>query len=128
MKNIKFILGLLSVVVVMASCATMEGATDDDYANNRQSRQIGNRVYVDDPLYGTAVLERDPFTGRYYDVTYGSRYGTGYYGTYPNRRYRVYSGNIRGGNLGRGNIVKQGPTVQQVQQNREKARKTILGH
>lgn len=128
MKNIKSLLGLLSVVVVMASCATMQGATDDDYANSKNSRQIGNRLYVDDPYYGTVILERNPFTGRYYDVTYGAGYGAGYYGSYPNRRYRVYHAPSRGGNVNRGTIVPQKPTVREVQQGRDKARKTILGN
>ncbi|MDQ3279498.1 MAG: hypothetical protein M3Q06_14315, partial [Bacteroidota bacterium] len=102
MKNIKLLLGLLSVVVVMASCATM-GAADGDSMDDSRTRQVGDRLYVEDPFYGTVVLERDPYTGRYYDVTYGSRYGRGYYGINPyGRSYRSYPGYY-----GRGNVIQQ---------------------
>lgn len=130
MKNIKFLLGLLSVVVVMASCATTQGATYDDYANDPRAQQIGNRVYLQDPYYGNVVLERDPFTGRYYDVTYGPRYGTGFY-NYPRGNYRVYRGYKNGGSVGRGSNVQiqpQAPSRQEVQQHRGQARTKILGH
>ena len=71
MKNVKFLLAILTAAVLMASCATTESASGEDYDDLERTRRIGNRVYVDDPYYGTVVLERDPFTGRYFDVTYG---------------------------------------------------------
>jgi hypothetical protein len=131
MKNIKFLLGLLTVVVIMASCATIGGATDDEYLENSTTQRVGNRVYVQDPYYGTVVLERDPYTGRYYDVTYGSRYGTGYYGGSPYGGYnrgnsRVYSRG--GGGAYRGGTIQQGPSREAIRQNRDEARKKVLGN
>ena len=130
MKNIKFLLGLLTAVVIMTSCATVGGATDDEYMDNSTTQRVGNRVYVQDPYYGTVVLERDPYTGRYYDVTYGSRYGTGYYGSSPYGGYnrgnnRVYS---RGGGAYRGGTVQQSPSREEIRQNRDEARKKVLGN
>jgi hypothetical protein len=127
MKNIKFLLGLLAVVVIASSCVTTQGATDDDYMNGQRTEQIGNRVYLQDPYYGTVVLERDPFTGRYYDVTYGPRYGAGYYRyPYGNRVYRTAP---RGGTVGGGKTIQQQrPTQQQIQQNRSEARRKLLGN
>jgi hypothetical protein len=140
MKNIKFLLGLLTVVIVMASCATTQGMMDDSDFDNPRTQQVGNRVYMQDPYYGTVVLERDPYTGRYYDVTYGARPGYGY--GYPRGGYNrgAYnrggyynrgSVNNRGGNYGsgNGNVVRpQAPTRDQVQPNREEARRRILGN
>ena len=127
MKNIKFLLGLLTIVVIMASCASMQGATSDDYANDPRTQQIGNRLYLQDPYYGTVVLERDPYTGRYYDVTYGSRYGLGYYGGAP---YGGYYRGYRGGRVYRGGTVQQkpGPTQGEIRQNRDATRKKVLGN
>ena len=128
MKNIKILLGLLGVVIVMASCATM-GAAGDGSNDTYRSQRMGNRVYVEDPFYGTAVLERDPYTGRYYDVTYGSRYGAGgYYGTYPGRYYR---GNR--GTYGRAPVVIQKPQQQrpsrgQLNRSKQETRKRVLGN
>lgn len=131
MKSIKFLLGLLTIVLVMASCAATQGATYDDYANAPGSQQVGNRLYVQDPYYGTVVLERDPVTGRYYDVTYGSRFGTGYYGGYGanpygnyrnNRVYRRSGGNYNGG------TIQQGPSREQLNQHREETRRKVLGN
>src|SRR6478672_7482548 len=89
MKSVKFLLAIFTAAVLMASCATTQSASGEDYDEIDRSRVIGNRVYVDDPYYGTVVLERDPFSGRYYDVTYG--YG-GYRSPYNtiNRGYRTY--------------------------------------
>src|SRR5215207_8259956 len=98
MKNVKFLLAIFTAAVVMASCATTQNTSDEDF-DESTTRRIGNRVYVDDPYYGTVVLERDPFTGRYYDVTMGNRgsiyspynryntYNRGYRSSYP-RYYR----------------------------------------
>ena len=109
----------------MASCATTQNTSSDDYDEDTRTQQVGNRLYVQDPFYGTVVLERDPFTGRYYDVSYGSRYGTSYYGTYPYRGYR--SSYYQNYGTQRGN-VQQAPAGGQVQGNREEARKKILGN
>jgi hypothetical protein len=126
MKNIKLLLGLLSVVIVMASCATMGAAgngSDDAYRSNR----MGNRVYVDDPYHGTVVLERDPYTGRYYDVTYGSRYRGGYYGASPGRYYR---GNR--GSYGRVPVIQQPqqqrPSREELNRSKQETRNKVLGN
>ena len=137
MKNIKFLLGLFTVVIIMASCATTQSAMYDDMDNPR-TRQVGNRVYMQDPYYGTVVLERDPYTGRYYDVTYGSRFGTGFYGNPYGGFYRGGGAYrtapvIRGGNNrnygGNGNVVKpQAPSRQEIRQDREATRRRVLGN
>ncbi len=123
MKNIKFLLGLLTFAVVMASCATTQNTTGEDeyYDTNARTQQVGNRLYIQDPFYGNVILERDPLSGRYYDVTYGNRYGSPYYGNpYGYRRYyRSYG--VGGGR------VQQGPTREQIQSHKEGTRKTILG-
>lgn len=131
MKNIKFLLGLFAAVIVMASCATTQGTMGDDYDNPR-SQQIGNRIYMQDPYYGTVVLERDPFTGRYYDVTYGSRYDYGYgrrYGGYNRGGGRVYGGGVNRNYGGNGNVVRpQSPSREDIRQDREATRKKVLGN
>jgi hypothetical protein len=135
MKSVKLLLSMLAVTIVMASCMTTQSATDDDYANMENARRVGNRVYVDDPYYGTVVLERDPYTGRYYDVTNGYgvyRGGRSAFGWDPywgNRngfyRNRVYRNN---NSFGNGSIQRQSPSQQEVQKSREDARKKILGN
>jgi hypothetical protein len=125
MKNVKFLLALFTAAVLMASCATTESASGEDYDDLERSRRIGNRVYVDDPYYGTVVLERDPFTGRYYDVTYG--YGGMYRSPYNtfNRGFRTYPRVYR--NNG-GGTIQQKPAPRSAPVNREAARKKILGN
>jgi hypothetical protein len=125
MKSVKFLLAIFTAAVVMASCATTQNTSGEDFDENT-TRKIGNRVYVDDPYYGTVVLERDPYTGRYFDVTngYGSLYS-------PYNRLNVYRGyrsspryyrnNTYGGSVER-------PSKPDVKVNREEARKKILGN
>lgn len=132
MKNIKFLLGLFAVVIMMASCATTQGAMEDDMDNPR-TQQIGNRIYMQDPFYGTVVMERDPYTGRYYDVTYGTRFGTGFYGHPYGGFYRGGGGVVSGGTNrdfgGNGKVVKpQSPARQEIRQDREATRRRILGN
>jgi hypothetical protein len=123
MKSVKFLLAIFTAAVVMASCATTQNATGEDFDESR-TRRLGDRVYVEDPYYGTVVLERDPFTGRYYDVTYGYRgYGSPY-NTWNTRRYGNYGRYYRN-NVG-GSIQK--PSQEQQQPKREEARKKILGN
>jgi hypothetical protein len=127
MKNIKFVLGLLSAVFVLASCATMQPSMEDDMIDPR-TQQLGNRLYVQDPFYGTVVLERDPFTGRYYDVTFGSRLGQGYYNRMPYRGVQNRVITNRGSFDNRRNvIVQQPPRRQEAPQNREEVRRKVLG-
>lgn len=129
MKNIKFLLGLVTIVAIMTSCATMGSTTDDPYMNNPNAQRVGNRVYVQDPYYGTVVLERDPYTGRYYDVTYGSGYRAGYYTGNPYGAYRSYGRN-GGGYYRRDAVVvqQQGPSAQEMQQHRDEVRRKVLGN
>jgi len=126
MKNVKFLLAIFTAAVLMASCATTESASGEDYDDLERTRRIGNRVYVDDPYYGTVVLERDPFTGRYFDVTYG--YGGFYRSPYNtfNRGFRTQPGYYR--NNSRGGTIQQKPVQREVPVNREAARKKILGN
>lgn len=133
---------LLSVAVVLVllvttvSCTTMTGMQDDYY-----SQAPARRVYVDDPYRGTVVLERDPRTGRYYEVsTYGG------YGADPYYNNRVHRGGYYGN---RGNVYRNNrnyypnrnqqttpprqpqqpqPQSPQEKQNREDARKKVLGN
>ena len=127
MKNVKFLLAIFTTVVVMASCATTQNTSGEHYDDENGVRRIGDRVYVDDPYYGRVILERDPFTGRYYDVTYGYRgYSSSYnrYNTYyrGNRSYpRYYRNNSNSSSV-------QKPSQQDQQKTREEARKKILGN
>ena len=130
MKSLKFLLAIFTAAVLMASCATTQNASGEDYDDLDGTRRIGNRVYVDDPYYGTVVLERDPFTGRYYDVTYGyggyrSPYNNMYrgYRTYP-RVYRNSGGSIRSN----GSSIQRPTEYTNTPANREAARKKILGN
>jgi hypothetical protein len=128
---------VLVLMVAAAGCTTVREADGDEYYE-RVSSSPG-RVYVDDPYRGTVVLERDPYTGRYYEVspygTYqGSRYRTydPYYNgrsTYPrtsyprnNRTYRTQRQNPQ--------PQQQPPSqeeIRQKQQSKEEARKRVLG-
>jgi hypothetical protein len=125
MKSVKYLLAIFFAAIVMASCTTTQRTIDDEF-DGATTRRIGNRVYVDDPYAGTVILERDPVTGRYRDVTYGRTYG---YYNYPYNRLntRVYRGGYnRGyGNYNHGNV--QRPT-QPSQGNRSEARKRVLGN
>jgi hypothetical protein len=93
------VLGLLMVFAV--SCTTMQTPAGSDYEQPAAAANAPSRLYVEDPYnWGrTIVLERDPFTGRYYQVTpYSNRvsaYDSRYYNDrYYNNRYndRYYRG------------------------------------
>jgi hypothetical protein len=132
MKNSRllFILLAVAVAVTSVSCTTTQNASEESYEG---ARQVGNRLYIDDPYRGTVVLERDPYTGRYYDVTnsygynYGSRYNSpfGYDNTYRNSRYsRTYD---------RGTYQRPQPQPTEDQRKnwenqRQEARKKVLGN
>jgi len=92
MKNYNFlsrsIIGFLIVAAI--GCTTLGEATGeyDEYDQGRTSR----RVYVDQSYIGSdqIILQRDPFTGRYYQVSpYGYYPGrSNFYGrNYSNRNY-----------------------------------------
>lgn len=132
MKRFNFLPVVIALVLLVTavSCTTMAG-TEDGYG-----RQVyGNRVYVEDPNRGTVVLERDPWTGRYYEVgpysTYGT-YGSPYYGSrvygsrgYSGRGYRNYDRNE--GYYRNNQSSNQRPT-EQDNRSRDEARKKVLGN
>ena len=121
MKQLKFahILTMLSLVVLLASCGLSQPGYGEDYSD----RPVRNRQVYMDPYYGNSTIVRDPYTGRYYEVTPVDAYGYGTYaapyGNYGNSRYygrnntRVYRDNTpRTNNSPRGS---QSPQVQQQQ-------------
>jgi hypothetical protein len=146
MKRFSFLqVGLLAALMVaMASCAVPMGGTGDYYEDAPTRRN----AYYGDPYYGgvnTIIVERDPFTGRYYQVApgpYGRVYGAPAY-PYGGRNYsRGRNYNNRNNNAGRTNGYyktypqaqprqmqpQQSPAQrQQVQQQRQDAKDAILG-
>jgi hypothetical protein len=134
MKRFNFLPVVVAFVLMITAvgCTTMTGA-EDGYSRSR-----ADRVYVDDPYRGTVVLERDPYTGRYYEVNpYGSyntrtyRGSNGYYGRTNNSRY--YNRNYRTNRevYERGNQNTQRPTDDQIkdrQKSRDEARRKVLGN
>jgi hypothetical protein len=128
MKNMKS-RNLLSVVIAALLLVTAVSCTStrDIYQEEegyRTSRQTPDRILVDDPYYGTIVMERDPYTGRYYQVgSYGSSYGydrysrnSGYYRNTPRRQQVIYQRDDR-----------PVQTPQQKEASRQEARKKVLG-
>lgn len=134
MKRFSFLSVVIAAVLLVTavSCTTMAGADDGYY----ERRPTSDRVYVDDPYRGVVVLERDPYSGRYYEVdSYGSYYGSRYYNNYGGR-YNTYSrDNDRYRNYRSNSRVTQQPTRQPSQEeirerekNRDEARKKVLGN
>ena len=139
MKRFRILPVAVALVLMVAAvgCTTVREADGEYY--ERVSSTPG-RVYVDDPYRGTVILERDPYTGRYYEVNpygtyYGSRYRTydpyydgrnSYPGNYPrnNRTYRTPRQNPQP------QPQQQAPSqeeIKQKQQSKEDARKKVLG-
>lgn len=122
------VLGLLMVFAV--SCTTMQEATGP--VDDQSSAAAPARIYVEDPNnWGrTIVLERDPFTGRYYQVSpYGlssgySRYNNRYYNDRYNndRYYRGYPTYPS-----RGSVQQRQPDQRPVEQRSDDARERVLG-
>jgi hypothetical protein len=140
MKRFNFLLMAIAAVLTITAvgCTTMAG-TQDDYYSGQETRVYGNRVYVDDPYRGTVVLERDPRTGRYYEVTPSYN---GYYGdrVYRSRSYDPYysspsygrrsnGGYYRNNNSGstQNSQNNQRPT-EDDRKTRDEARKKVLGN
>lgn len=131
MKRFNFLLVAIAIVLTVTAigCTTMAG-TEDGYYDGYPTRVYGNRVYVDDLYRGTIVLERDPRTGRYYEV--GSPYYNGYYGNRYYGRGHVYGNVYRGRNSGwynrnnNNNQNNQRPT-QEDRKSRDEARDKVLG-
>ena len=135
MKRFNFLSVVVALVLMVTavSCTTMQGA-EDEYYQTQRVQGTPNRIYVDDPYRGTVVLQRDPYSGRYYEVSpYGSSYG---YGNRYDRRYNSRSNGYYGNNRYRNNgsyqqVPQQRPTQEQQRQtekDRQEARKKILGN
>ncbi|HEX2534899.1 MAG TPA: hypothetical protein VHK69_14240 [Chitinophagaceae bacterium] len=115
------------LMVVAVSCTTTQGLSDEYYDTERADRGF----YSADPYLGQRVIvvERDPFTGRYYQVSPGGLYSPvdSYYGTrsypYGNRSYRRGSGYYRQP-VPRGGHTTPAP---RKTENQDKARKNVLG-
>lgn len=154
MKRFSFlqVVVLAALLVTVASCGAPMYSEGDGYGD---APAQGN-VYYGDPYYGgvnTIVVERDPYTGRYYQVSpgyYGG--GVGVYSApvnpYYNRRNnnnRYYNNNRnynanRNYNSGNNGYYRTYPQAQrqqqpqqtpvqrqQVQQQRNEAKDAILG-
>lgn len=137
MKHTSFLqVALLAVLVVAAASCGMPMGAQGDYYEGAPARR---NIYFDDSYYGNpnaVIVQRDPFTGRYYQVNPGGFYGS--QAPYYNRRYnknRYY--NNRSYNTGRNNNYRTYPQAQQrqqapaqreqVNQNHDQARDAILG-
>lgn len=125
------------LMITVLSCTTMAG-TQDDYYSGQEARVYSSRVYVDDPYRGTVVLEKDPRTGRYYEVSpsYNSYYGNRYYSS---RVYDPYYGTSSYGRRSSGGYYRNNNNSSNTQQNtqrpteddrktRDEARKKVLGN
>jgi hypothetical protein len=148
MKKFPFVQMVIAALLMVAvvSCTTVREVYDEDEDGyySGSTRTAPGRIYVDDPYYGTIVMERDPFTGRYYQVGpynggYSSRYGT------SNSRYRnndpYYNSQRRGGysngggrtyrNPTTGNTTTQQPSPEvrkQAEEKKTEARRKVFGN
>lgn len=130
MKNFNLLSAVIVVVLMVTaiSCTTAQGGYGDEYYST-YDRRTPNRVYVDDPYYGTVILERDPYSGRYYQASpygYSYRNNTRYNKAYSRNRNNYYYRNNENSNT-RNN---QGQTEQQKkdwEKQRNEARKKVLG-
>ena len=143
MKRFSFLQVAIALILMVTavSCTTMQG-TEDEYYSTQSRRVAADRVYVNDPYRGTVVLERDPYTGRYYEVsspysTYNNRYDS----RYDSRNDRRYSSRTNSGSYGRNNRnyrnngsyqqTPQQPTQEQIkarEKDRVDSRKKVLGN
>jgi hypothetical protein len=141
MKRSNLLLIAIALVVTIATvgCTTMAGTQDPYY--DQEARVYSNRVYVDDPYRGTVVLEKDPRTGRYYDVTprYDSYYGGSYGNVYSGRGYRNYGygypsrrssggGYYNGNTNSTNNTQRNDRSSEDYKKDRDDARNRVLGH
>lgn len=96
--NFKSMTFLVVLMVLLAGCTAMY-----ETAGGYEEAPVRKRVYTNNPYSGNVVVvERDPFTGQYYQVSPNGFYGTPYnnfgYGngySYPQRSYNRGSGNYR---------------------------------
>lgn len=136
MKRFNFLLAAIALVLTITavSCTTMAG-TQDDYYNGQ--RVYGDRIYVDDPYRGTVVLQRDPRTGRYYEVSgyspyYDGSYSNRYYGgrgyrTYENS-YPSYRRNNGGYSNNTNNNQYNSRSSEEYKKDKDDARNRVLGN
>ncbi|MDQ6608713.1 MAG: hypothetical protein M3Y85_02710 [Bacteroidota bacterium] len=141
MKSAKSLLIVVAIALLMAGCTATRNTSSEYFDEDVRTQQIGNRLYVQDPYYGTVILEKNPYTGRYYDVTNGYRtLSTPYYDELNTRDYRNtqrYYGNRSNsnyynrstsdyGNQTNGN--GQRPSQEPSPKTRDEARKKVLGN
>jgi hypothetical protein len=121
---------LLAVLMVVAvSCTTYRDASGDYYEDEPRY------MYQRTPYVGAGsviIVERDPITGRYYQVSpYGYYSGSPYYNDSRYQDSRYYNNNRYYNNRGYTNRTYQQPvTEQQRQQTRENmdaAKERVLG-
>lgn len=126
MKRFNFLLVVVVLLVTAVSCTTMTRTQDGYY-----DQQAG--------VYGPTVLQRDPWSGRFYGANpYGSYYGNRYYGGGYNMNRRNNAYYNRGNNnvySNRGNKNYQAHTQQPApvqrgrsSDNRNEARRKVLGN
>jgi hypothetical protein len=129
MKNTFFRLTVAAALLAVGTigCAPLQQSSGDDYYDPAPSvSSAPSRVWVDDPYRpgATILMERDPYSGRYYPVqspynTYGSIYTTpppysSYDPYYRNRTYGRNRGSRRDGYRN----SQPAPTPQQQEQYR----------
>lgn len=139
MKHFSFLQVVIAALLMVTaiSCTTVREVYEDDeegyYSGSR--RGAPGRIYVDDPYYGTVVLERDPYSGRYYQVgPYGNsiryntydRYYRGGYGGNWNRGGGYYGGDYR--TPSSRNNQPSAEQRRQVEQKKSDARSKVLGN
>jgi hypothetical protein len=135
MKNTFFRLTVAAALLAVGAigCAPLQQTAGDDYYDpSPQVSSAPSRIYVDDPYRpgATILMERDPYSGRYYPVQtpygaygsyggvystpapYGSSYDPYYRGRYNSSGHRPRSG---------GTYRSQQPT--QTPQQREQYRR-----
>jgi hypothetical protein len=117
MKNYFFGSAVAAALVFgLAACTPIQQTTSDSgYYEVPPTASTPTRIWVDDPYRpGASILmERDPFTGRYFPVSSNSAYG-GYGSTYNTSPYGTYRDpNYRGSRPRRNSNVRNYPTPQQ---------------
>ncbi|HVK96261.1 MAG TPA: hypothetical protein VM368_00520 [Flavisolibacter sp.] len=127
MKPLNFLLVVLVVMITAIGCTTTQQAFDENY-DRSSARTYGDRVYIDDPYRGTVILERDPYTGQYFDIT-NSRFGAyGFNSPYNSwRDRRFYNNTYYVTPRSNGNTQTE-EQKRNYQEQRQEARKKILGN
>ena len=119
---------IVTLMIVAVSCSMPRSASGGYY---EEQEPVRRNVYYGNSNYGSNVIvvERDPFTGRYYQVSpYSTPYG--YYSSPFDRNYDSRYYNNRNSYYNRGNNVQRGQTEEQRREslrNMEEAKESILG-